>query len=90
MLSILQHQVLQAVSKQVWKTQIGRFVTSPLLQLQAAVAASYGNASYCGNGLNASLAVCSVAIGTGNGPVNVTLPTPISVTLTASPSFIAP
>ncbi|DBB14474.1 TPA: hypothetical protein ACH3X3_004761 [Trebouxia sp. C0006] len=59
--------------------------------ITAGVTASYGNASYCGNGLNASLAVCSVAIGTGNGPVNVTLPTPTAVlSFTATPAYIAP
>ena len=63
-----------------------------LLQcMQAEVAASYGNASYCGNGLNASLAVCAVAIGTGRGPVNVTLPAPTALLVfTATPSNIAP
>ncbi|DBA74581.1 TPA: hypothetical protein ACH3X2_009453 [Trebouxia sp. C0005] len=59
--------------------------------ITAAVTASYGNASYCGNGLNASLAVCSVSIGTGNGPVNVTLPTPTAILgFTATPAYIAP
>lgn len=56
--------------------------------LQANVVASYGNASYCGIGLNASLAVCSVPIGTGSGPVNVTLPLATAVQVTATPSAI--
>ncbi|KAL0035306.1 hypothetical protein WJX77_000193 [Trebouxia sp. C0004] len=59
--------------------------------ITAGVTASYGSASYCGNGLNASLAVCSVPIGTGNGPVNITLPTPTTVlSFTATPAYIAP
>ncbi|KAL3148639.1 hypothetical protein ABBQ38_014062 [Trebouxia sp. C0009 RCD-2024] len=58
--------------------------------LAAEVVASYGNASYCGNGLNASLAVCSIPIGTGRGPINVTLPLPFAVqSFTATPSDIS-
>lgn len=62
---------------------------SPIAVMQATVVASYGSASYCGNGLNADLAICSVPIGTGRGPVNVTLPLPTAVqNFTATPSDI--
>lgn len=61
---------------------------SIFLSLQATVVASYGNASYCGIGLSASLAVCSVPIGTGSGPVNVTLPLATAVQVTAAPADI--
>lgn len=56
---------------------------------QAAVTASYGDRAYCGNGLNASLSVCSVPLGTGSGPVNISLPTPTAVTnFVATPATI--
>lgn len=56
--------------------------------LQATVVASYGNASYCGNGLSASLEVCSVPVGTGSGAVNITLPMATAVQVTATPADI--